>query len=117
MTIAVDLGHKARKQTNKQTNIKESATIHTGISVPLFVHFSSFPVNFSIISAHEASINTKVLESSNFVYMLRTIKCNAVSKTKVVRIIFAFFFYNNFLPFSISLQCNDYGCFCQRFLS
>ena len=43
-----------------------------------------------------------MLESSNFVYMLRTIKCNAVSKTKVVRIIFAFFFY--FLPFSISLS-------------
>ena len=45
--------------------------------------------------------------------MLRTIKCVAVNKTKVVRIIFAFF------PFSISrsLQCNDYRGFHQRFLS
>ena len=44
-----------------------------------------------------------MLESSNFVYMLRKIKCIAVNKTKVVRIIFAFFLYF-YLFLSLSLS-------------
>ena len=58
-----------------------------------FLSFS--PINFSIISAQ----HLQVLESSNFVYTMRTTKCITINKTMVLRFIFVFFL---FFPFSIS---------------
>ena len=65
---------------------KESATYC--LSVPFIVHFSFFPIIFSIVAQYLC-----VLESSNFVYRIRTNKCMNEIKIKVLRFIFAFFLY------------------------
>ena len=54
------------------------------------------------------------LESLNFVYNMRTTKCNTENKTKVLRFIFPSFSIFSF--FNLSLQGNEYGNFRQRFL-
>ena len=53
-----------------------------------FVHFSFFPIFFSIISPQ----HVLVIESSNFIYTMKKTKCITVNKTKVLRFTFAFFF-------------------------
>ena len=64
-------------------------------------HWSSgsfFPVKCFIISAQ----HLLVLESSNFVYRIRTTKCFTENKPKVLRFILHFFFI--FIFFYLSLQ-------------
>ena len=62
--------------------------------------YLSIFLSFQIFFHHISSASMSALESSNFVYTMRTTKCITENKTNMLRFTFAFFFY--FFPFSIS---------------
>ena len=78
---------------------------HIAYKFLYFFNFSFSLTKFSITD-FSASFWTGSL---NFIYTMKTTKCITENKTKMLRFIFAFFFYFPF--FYLSLLCDEYGNF------